>query len=425
MFVYFSPLAKTEAIYMGKIAPVSAKYIVHAKIHVDGAVEKPDVIGAIFGQTEGLLGTDLELRELQKSGRIGRIEVELNTKGGKSEGEITIPSSMDMAETAIIASALETIQRIGPCNAKITVEDIEDVRVTKREYVINRAKELLKSMIDKGPDSVELMEELKQAVRSLELVEYGPEKAPAGPAIKESDEIIVVEGRADVINLLKNGFKNVIGLNGTTIPKSVAELTKTKTTTVFVDGDRGGKIIVKELMALGDVDFVAMAPPGKEVEELTKKEIHKCLRAKIPLDQFKEEMGEEFSGEKNHQENHQENHQKGNNKSQQRQQKYPQRRVNIHPEYAKEFKKMLEELIGTRGAYLLDADMNILGKVPTKELKNTLRSLPEVDTIIMDGQITPEIVRYAERSNVTNLVGVNSSANSRRVKIITAKDLGL
>jgi len=277
---------------MGKIAPVSAKYIIHAKIHVDGTVEKPDVIGAIFGQTEGLLGSDLELRELQKSGRIGRIEVKLENKGGKAEGEITIPSSMDMAETAIVASALETIQRIGPCNAKLSVENIEDVRVTKREYVIERAKELLKNMIDKGPDSAELMEELKQTVRSLELVEYGKERLPAGPNIKDSDEIIVVEGRADVINLLKHGFKNVIGLNGTSVPPTVAELTKTKTTTVFVDGDRGGKLIVRELMAVGDVDFVAMAPSGKEVEELTKKEIHKCLRAKIPIDQFKEEMGE-------------------------------------------------------------------------------------------------------------------------------------
>ena len=403
---------------MGKIAPVSAKYIVHAKIHVDGTVEKPDVIGAIFGQTEGLLGSDLELRELQKSGRIGRIEVNLQSKSGKAEGEITIPSSMDMAETAIIASALETIQRIGPCNAKITIEGIEDVRVTKREYVVNRAKELLKTMIDKGPESAELMEEIKQAVRSLEMIEYGPEKAPAGPAIKESDEIIVVEGRADVINLLKNGFKNVIGLNGTTIPKSVAELTKTKTTTVFVDGDRGGKIIVKELMALGDVDFVAMAPTGKEVEELTKKEIHKALRAKIPLDQFKEEMGEENGNRENHRENQREQRER-------RQQQRQQHKIDLHPEYAKEFKKMLEELIGTRGAYLLDADMNILGKVPTKELKNTLRSLPEVDTIIMDGQITPDIVRHAERSQVSKIVGVSSSANSRRVKIITAKDLGI
>jgi len=397
---------------MGKIAPVSAKYIVHTRIHADGTVEKPDVIGAIFGQTEGLLGSDLELRELQKSGRIGRIEVKLEIKNGKTEGVITIPSSMDMSETAIVASALETIQRIGPCNAKIVVDKIEDVRVTKREYVINRAKELLRNMIEKGPDSTEIMEEIKQSVRSLEIIEYGPEKLPAGPAVKESDEIIVVEGRADVIVLLKNGFKNVIGLNGTSVPKTLANLTKTKTTTVFVDGDRGGNLIVRELMSVGDVDFVAMAPPGKEVEELTKKEIHKCLRAKIPLDQFKEEMSDNNnSAEKMHRE-----------KVTEKRIKRPQR-TNIHPEYAKEFKKMLDELIGTRGAYLLDSNMNILGKVPITEIKNTIRSLPDVETIVMDGQITKDIIRNAERSQISTIVGVNAAGTSRRVKILTARDL--
>ena len=55
---------------MGKISQVSSKYIIHANIDIEGVVDRPDVIGAIFGQTEGLLGADLELRELQKSGRI-------------------------------------------------------------------------------------------------------------------------------------------------------------------------------------------------------------------------------------------------------------------------------------------------------------------------------------------------------------------
>lgn len=406
---------------MGKIAPVSSKYIVHIRIHADGTVEKPDVIGAIFGQTEGLLGSDLELRELQKSGRIGRIEVNLDMKGGKADGSITIPSSMDMAETAVVASALETIQRIGPCNATLKVEKVEDVRITKRGYVVSRAKELLKEMIDKGPESAEIMDEIKQAVRTLEIIEYGAEKLPAGPGINESEELIVVEGRADVINLLKNGFKNVIGLNGTSVPKGVADLTKTKTTTIFVDGDRGGKLIVRELMSVGDVDFVSMAPEGKEVEELTKKEIHKCLRAQIPIAQFKEEMGElkPENGHSTKPEYRQANQQVQDRRPMQR----PQARTVVHPEYAKQYKKMLDELTGTHGAYLLDSNMNILGKVPVKELKNTVRSLPDVETVVMDGQIIPDIIRVAETSSINTLVGGSSLGTSRKVKIITARDL--
>ena len=127
---------------MAKISPVSSKYIVHTQITIEGVVEKPDVIGAIFGQTEGLLGNELELRELQRNGKIGRIEVQLDIRSGKTSGAIIIPSSLDKAETVIIAAALETIQRIGPCNAKVEVKHIEDVRVSKRAYVIERAKEL-------------------------------------------------------------------------------------------------------------------------------------------------------------------------------------------------------------------------------------------------------------------------------------------
>src|SRR5512136_934972 len=151
---------------MGKISPVSAKYIVHATINIEGVVDRPDVIGAIFGQTEGLLGSDLELREIQRSGRIGRIEVNLETRGGKSKGTIIIPSSLDKAETSIIAAALEIIQRIGPCNAKVQVLKIEDVRVSKRTLVIQRAKELLKTMMDSVmPDSQELADEVAYSVR--------------------------------------------------------------------------------------------------------------------------------------------------------------------------------------------------------------------------------------------------------------------
>ncbi len=405
---------------MGKISPVSAKYIVQAKIHIEGAVERPDVIGAIFGQTEGLLGSDLELRELQKSGRIGRIEVKIDSKKGKTDGTITIPSSMDMTETAIVASSLETIERIGPCDAKINVEKIEDVRTLKRKYVVDRAKSLLKGMIDKGPESSELMDEINKTVRTLEITEYGKEKLPAGPAIHDSEDIIIVEGRADVINLLKNGFKNIIGLNGTSVPNAVAELSKTKTTTVFIDGDRGGNLIVKELSQVGDVDFVSKAPDGKEVEELAKKEIHKCLRAKIPLDQFKEELQSSN--------NKPQKYEKKQDKSKDYNQKNTKhkktvKKERVHPEYAKQFKEMLDELTGTRGAYLLDADMNILGKVPKKELYNTLRSLPEVDAVVVDGEIDKNIVRIAENSNISYLIGGKVSETSRKVKVLSAENL--
>ena len=106
---------------MAKIAPTSIKYIIYANFEAEGAIEKPDVIGAIFGQTEGLLGNEMELRELQQEGKIGRIDVDTETVDGKTVGEIRIPSALDKAETTLIAAALETIDRIGPTEAKIEI----------------------------------------------------------------------------------------------------------------------------------------------------------------------------------------------------------------------------------------------------------------------------------------------------------------
>jgi DNA primase len=418
---------------MGKISPVAAKYIVHSNIDIEGVVDRPDVIGAIFGQTEGLLGEDLDLRELQKSGRIGRIEVNTETRTGKTKGTILIPSSLDKAETSIVGAALEIIQRIGPCNAKIEITNIEDVRVSKRSMVIQRAKELLKRMLEtSSPDSRELAEEVTSSVRVMEIVEYGRERLPAGPQIDESEEIIIVEGRADVLNLLKNGFKNAIAMNGTSAPATILELSRKKVATVFVDGDRGGNLIIKELTASGEIDFVTKAPDGKEVEELTKKEIHKALRSRVAGEQAKLEMGKEperLSMDFRRQQRP--NFQRPNSRHMQRQthrHSSPNqsiRQPQISSEEKKVFKTMLEELIGTRGAEILDNKLAVLGKVPISEIKTALKSINNAHAVVFDGSIEIEMVRAAESSNVKCLIGMDSKVrpNETRVNLITVGEL--
>ncbi|MCD1294489.1 hypothetical protein CUJ83_05680 [Methanocella sp. CWC-04] len=265
----------------------TTKYVIHAHINAEGVVERPDVVGAVFGQTEGLLGADLDLRELQKTGRIGRIEVNITSKYGKSSGNILIPSSLDKVETSILAAALETIDRVGPCISKITVTKIEDVRSSKRKQIIDRAKHILTDMFDNTvPESQEITDAVKQAVRVEEVTFI--DNLPAGPNVIDSDAILVVEGRADVLNLLRYGIKNAIAVEGTNVPQLIAELSKKKTVTVFTDGDRGGELILKELLQVADVDYVARAPDGKGVEELTQKEIIKSLRSKVPVEQVVE-----------------------------------------------------------------------------------------------------------------------------------------
>src|SRR3989344_2483934 len=196
---------------MAKTYINTVKYLVKIKFEIDGIVDKPDIVGAIFGQSEGLLGDEMDLKELQKNGKLGRIEINLTTSMGRTKGEVLVPSSMDMAETSLLAAGIESVDKVGPCEAKLELVDIEDTRNDKRKEIKDRAKELLKRLMDKSsPDTQSLRDEIREDVRAADIVEYGADKLPAGPDIGISEEIIVVEGRADVLNMLRNQIKNVI-----------------------------------------------------------------------------------------------------------------------------------------------------------------------------------------------------------------------
>ncbi|VVB76771.1 DNA primase DnaG [uncultured archaeon] len=263
--------------------------MVVAKFSIDGLVDKPDIIGAVFGQTEGLLGDQLDLRELQKSGKIGRIEIDVNQSGSKTFGKLLLPASLDRVETCILGAAVESVDRVGPFEASFAVDRVEDTRAEKRRKILDRAKSLIKQLLSTEiPDSKELAEMVQNEVKASEIGTYGPENLPAGPEVGKGNEVIIVEGRADVITLLKNDVTNAIAVGGATsnIPKSIIDLANEKEITVFVDGDRGGNLVIRSLLNVLEIDYVARAPDGKEVEELARKEIIKALRTKVPLDQY-------------------------------------------------------------------------------------------------------------------------------------------
>jgi 5S rRNA maturation endonuclease (ribonuclease M5) len=430
---------------MAKLAPTSIKYVIKANIKAKGVIEKPDVIGAIFGQTEGLLGADMDLRELQRTGRIGRIDVNIKSEGGKSEGEIVIPSSLDSAETALIAAALETIERVGPCTAEIEVVDVEDTRSNKREYVMDRAKHILKHMVEKGaPETSEVSETIKKSIRTEEISTY--HGLPCGPKISEAEDITIVEGRADVVNLLKHGVNNVVAIEGTSIPSTVVDLAKEKTVTVFVDGDRGGQLIIKEFMQKLDVDFIAVAPEGKEVEELTQKELYKALRSKVPAGQYKaverkparrapaRERGRRPERRAPSRGRPSRGPPRGRPsrggprgpprgpRSEYRDR--PPRQPRMTADQKELFKKTLKELSGSGAARIFSEDGEMLGKVPVKELPETLKTLENPHTVVFDGKITPDLTETAWRTRVKFLVGTDKEEGIRSsVATISKKDL--
>ncbi len=372
----------------------TTKYVVLAAFEVEGVVEKPDVVGAIFGQTEGLFGPDLDLRELQKSGRVGRIEIHLESRQDKTTGKIMIPSSLDKVSTAIVAAAIESVDRIGPCTAKVTLEKVEDVREEKRKVILDKAKEILKKWVIEGsPSTDEMVKEVGGAIRSAEIVEFGPDKLPAGPDVQSSGSIIIVEGRADVLSLLRCGIKNTVAVEGTKIPQTIITLCKNKEVTAFLDGDRGGDLILKELDQVTELDYLTRAPPGKEVEELTPKEIMKALRDRISHGAPKAEA----------------------------------KPVMAKTTFPEPILQKAQELKGTLEAAIFDETGKEIARLPVSELASQLPNMEAPNTLIFDGVITQRILDLADQKKIKYVVGDRLSEIAKKpadVKVLTMSELG-
>ncbi len=412
------------------IDPATTKYLIKAHIKADGIIEKSDVVGAIFGQTEGLLGDELDLRELQRSARVGRIEVELSSKNGKSEGEITLPTSLDKVETVILAAAFESIDRVGPCKAKISADQVEDVRVVRRKKVIERAKQLLNQVIKEGKEEGEsIADNVRQAVQIEEITNYGPDHCPAGPNIEKSDAIILVEGRRDVLNLLRYGIKNVIAVGGTNIPSSISDLTKERITTAFVDGDRGGELILKELLQTADVDFVARAPQTREVEEIPQKLIMKALKNKIPAEQYAEMFDiklDRKNNDKPQTKKKQSKREKPQQKNKSDDRKKESKPKKITSEKQKKYNKTLKGISGSLKAVLFDNNDKEIKKIPVRELTDTLKKSNNISGVVFDGIITQRLLDIANSKNVKEIVGMkmgNVVKMPSSVNVYTKKDL--
>ena len=429
--------------------PSAAKYEIRARISADGVIDKPDVVGAVFGQTEGLLGDELDLRDLQKSGRIGRIEVEIDSRKGKSEGEIVIPSSLDQVETAILASGLETVDRIGPCRAKIEVTGVNDIRISKRQKVVERAKEILAHLQEESKGvGVDLTEAVRKAVQVEEITTYGSEHLPAGPNVDQADALIVVEGRSDVLNLLRCGIKNVIAVEGTSVPQTVKDLSRGKTVTAFTDGDRAGELILREMLQTMDVDFVARAPRGSEVEELTQKQLLKCLRNKIPINQYLEMSGFESTGASR--EPREERPENGGrpDRREERAGGATARRddrdrdrgmmprppapapatppVPLTPELARYF-DLLNGVENTSKSLFVGADDAVVGEAPVKEMIDAIANLTSpAKAIVFDGIVSQRLLDVAQEKGIGTVVATRLGPVGKipaQVRIYTKADL--
>jgi DNA primase len=360
------------------------------------------VIGAVFGQTEGLFGPELDLRELQKTGRIGRIEIDLHSKNDKTTGSITIPTSLDRVSTALIAASIESINRVGPCSARVSLDKIEDIREARRKIIIDRAKEILhKWTIESMPSVDEVYKEISETMKVGKVEKYGPEDLPAGPGLDNAKEIIVVEGRADIINLMRCGIFNTVALEGAKVPESIKKLTKERPATALLDGDRGGDLILKELQQVTNVKFVGRAPRGKEIEECNCKEIAEAIENKVPI-------AEAVGG-----------------KPPAPPAKKPEPPRHIKVEVPEPIAQAAKALLGTLEAVLLNDKFELIERLPVSQLAEKLQQVTGVDTVVFDGIITQRIVDIAGEKNIRRIVASRISEAVKpalNVELITFQD---
>ena len=434
--------------------PNSSKYMISASITANGVVDRSDVVGAIFGQTEGLLGDDLDLRDLQKSGRMGRIEVDIKSSKGKSQGVITIASSMDQVETSVFAAALETVERVGPCKATLKVTALEDTRAGKHDQIIERARELLLNIVSESRSTGgDITDSVRELVQTEEIILFAG-KLPAGPNVEQSDAIILVEGRADVLTMLRHGIKNCISVEGTDIPAEISELSKARTVTAFVDGDRGGEMILRELFQVAEIDFVARAPTNTEVEQLTHKQVMKCLRDKSTTGVFQDKhKWARADGKKKRS-------RRGGRKSKAKQVDEvaeapeeapasepadvpePPAEEAVQPEVmeaapaaassrpaaAEALLEHLDALKGSKNARLL-IDNKVSVELPITKLQGQLQKKGNngVNALVMDGIITQLLVDLVPEAGISTIVAEKKGPLPRKpatVKLYTRKDLG-
>ena len=351
------------------------KYHVKLSFDVDGLVEKADIIGAIFGQTEGLLGPEMNLNELQKVSKVGRIEVNTTVTSNQTKGDALLPMSTDITTAALIAAAIESIDKVGPFQAHFKLEAIDDIRSAKKKEIVDRAKEIVQKWSTKTiSEGEEMLKHVAESGSTGKLTTFGKEKLACGSGVLDSPWIILVEGRADVINLLRAGFDNALAIEGARIDESIKALCNSKSKVVaFLDGDRAGGFILKELKAMVNVDVVHRAPEGMEVEELTPIQIVEILN------ETAEDMKKETAKPK---------------------------LVNPDDEpFANVAKKVYPDLNESLEAVALDEGLNELFKVPVSEVVEKIASGAGIKYLVLDGIITQRLIDAAKQAGVECIIG--------------------
>ena len=410
------------------------KYHVKLKFEVDGLVEKADIIGAIFGQTEGLLGPEMNLNELQKVSKVGRIEVNVDTKSNTAKGDALIPMSTDISTAALIAAAIESIDKVGPFQARFGLVGIDDIRAIKKKVIVDRAKKIVQEWATKTiSEGEEMLKDVYDASKPGKLTAFGKAQLACGTGVFDSDWIILVEGRADVINLLRAGFDNAIAIEGAKIDETVTKLTEGKRVVAFLDGDRAGDLILKELQGLVKIDRILRAPAGREVEECTPLEIAEILRETTPYVASSTQHGQPFQ----HSQQHSETRQLSKREKQEQLEIQQQTQIasssgdGLQEEdkasILSAVREVYPQINETLEAVLLDSSMRTLLKIPVSDVVKKLNITEGATLLVLDGIVTQRLVEAADKAGIQYIVGHRTAELKKPtdVRIRTFEDMGV
>ena len=410
------------------------KYHVKLKFEVDGLVEKADIIGAIFGQTEGLLGPEMNLNELQKVSKVGRIEVNVDTKGNMAKGDALIPMSTDISTAALIAAAIESIDKVGPFQAKFNLMGIDDIRAIKKKIIVDRAKKIVQDWATRTiSEGEEMLKDVYDASKPGKLTSFGKAQLACGTGVFDSDWIILVEGRADVINLLRAGFDNAIAIEGARIDETVTKLTEGKKVVAFLDGDRAGDLILKELHGVVKIDKVLRAPPGKEVEECTPLEISEILKDAFLIEAAAPQMRQEHAQDRRHSHSRREREPREEYRAPPPppppQPAQPSKEVIAEdaPEIVSAVRDVYPQINETLEAVVLDGSLNQLLKVPVSEVIKRLDSAEGGKLLVLDGIVTQRLVDAADRVGIEYIIGHRTAELKKPadIRVRTFGDIGI
>ena len=420
------------------------KYHVKLKFDVDGLVEKADIIGAIFGQTEGLLGPEMNLNELQKVSKVGRIEVNVDSKSNSARGDALIPMSTDISTAALIAAAIESIDKVGPFQAKFSLIGIDDIRAIKKKIIVDRAKKIVQEWATKTiSEGEEMLKDVYDASKPGKLTTFGKAQLACGVGVYDSDWIILVEGRADVINLLRAGYDNAIAIEGAKIDETILKLTQGKRIIAFIDGDRAGDLILKELQGLVKIDKIYRAPSGREVEECTPLEISDILKdveeyikniqsIKFnPDNQIKINNNIHNSVNQN-QINHIDTKYLTNNQQDKVNMEISNTKkpatINEGDEVISTIKQVFPEINETLEAMIFDKSLKAILKVPVSDIVKKVFDIKGGKLLVMDGIITQRLVEAANKAGIQFIIGHRTSSLKKpisNIHIQTFSDIGI